>query len=207
MSAIEKRFIDEFVAAARRAGAFDLVRATSGNLSWRIDDDRVLLTATRSWMADLAPADVSVCSLASGDLLDGPRPSVEHRFHLGIMQARPAVRAVLHFQSPAATVLACTDASRIDFNATPEVPVLIGRIGFVPFLPPGSGELAAHVVETMKTHELALMQNHGQVAVGRDLADVLEKSIFFEFTCNVILRAGERLQPLSAAEVAGLAKA
>ena len=72
--------IQEFIKWARRAGAEQLSLCSSGNLSWRIDDDEVLVSATGSWLCDLKPEDVSVCRLSDEAVLNGVKPSREARF-------------------------------------------------------------------------------------------------------------------------------
>ena len=99
--------IDAFVAAAHKAGRYGLVTCSSGNLSRRVTADRLMLSASRSWLAELTPQQVAVCELSSGNVLNDVKPTVESVFHRGILKARPEVNVVLHFQSPYATAIAC----------------------------------------------------------------------------------------------------
>ncbi|NQT87060.1 class II aldolase/adducin family protein [bacterium] len=196
--------IDTFVAASRRAGAMGLARCSSGNLSWRIDDERMLVTASKSWMADLRPDQVVVCRVADCEPLAGGRPSIETRFHAGILRARPEMDVVLHFQSSAATTLACSDLAGIDLDVIIEMPFYIGPVAVVPYLPPGSEELADAVIAAMTDHDMSQLRNHGQVTVGRDLDDAIQRAVFFELACDIVLRAGDRIRPLDAEAVEGL---
>jgi len=197
MQHVPEGVIDEFVAAARRVAACGLVRCSSGNLSWRIDDERLLVTASGSWMADLTADQVALCRLADAAPLNDLRPSNESRFHAGILRQRPEMRVVLHCQSPCATAIACSDLEGIDFNVIIEVPHYIGPVAVVPYLPAGSAELAQAVVQAMTSHDMALLRNHGQVAVGSDFRDAIQRAAFFELACEVILRGGDRVRPLS----------
>ncbi len=189
--------IDEFIAASHRVASYGLVRCSSGNLSMRIDADCMLITASRSWMAHLTRGDVAVCRISDGEMLDGGTPSVETGFHAGILRERADANAVLHFQSPSATTLACCEPAQVDFHVIPEIAYYIGAIATVPYILPGSAELAEAVVQAMKGHDLAVMRNHGLVTAGASLADVIQKAAFFELACEVILRAGDQAQPLS----------
>jgi ribulose-5-phosphate 4-epimerase/fuculose-1-phosphate aldolase len=189
---------EAFAAAARRAGALRLMQCSSGNISCRIDAGRMLVKASRAWMADLTPQQVSLCSIADGARLDGPAPSVEIGFHAGILRSRSDVNVVLHFQTPAATTLACAHPESVNFFVIPEIPVYIGPIGIVPFLDPGSRPLADAVTQVMKTHNLAILKNHGMVTVGKSYDDAIQKAVFFELACDIILRGGRRIEPLPA---------
>ena len=197
--------IARFVETAHSTAAHGLLRCSSGNLSWRIDEQLFLVTATRSWLGTLTPAQVALCRIEDGAPVNGVKPSVEAGFHTGILRGRTDIRVVLHFQSPAATTFACRkDAAKVDFAIVPEVPYYIGSIAVVPYLPPGSPELARAVIPAMLKHNLALLRNHGLVTVGRDLDDALQKAVFFEFACQTLLAAGPQARLLTKSAVQAL---
>ena len=189
--------IAQFVETARRAAEYGLLSCSSGNLSLRLNDELCLVTATRSWLGKLTPEQVAICRVADGSSANGVKPSVEAGFHTGILRVRPDIRVVLHFQSPAATTFACRrDADTVNYAIIPEVPVYIGPIAVVPYLPPGSAELAQAIIPAMTGHNLALLRNHGLVTVGCSLDDALQKAAFFELACQILLAAGAQAQLL-----------
>jgi ribulose-5-phosphate 4-epimerase/fuculose-1-phosphate aldolase len=195
--------VEEFVSACQRAAAHGLMRCSSGNMSWRLDDDRFLVTASGSWMESITPDQVSVCCTADGSLLEGQPASVETGFHAGILCTRADVDVVLHFQSPCATTLGCTaDPSSIEYAVIPEVPVYIGPVASVPYILPGSPELAAAVIEAMQTHDLVVLAHHGQVTVARSLDHAIQNAVFFELACQIVLQGGEQVEPLPAGAIA-----
>ncbi len=196
--------IEEFVAACHRVGSYGLVRCSSGNLSMRIDADQMLITASRSWMAHLTREEIAICRISNGEPVSGGAPSVETGFHAGILRERADANTVLHFQSPSATTLACCDPEQVDFNVIPEIAYYIGPIATVPFILPGSADLAEAVVQAMKGHDLAVMRNHGLVTAGVSLADVIQKAAFFELACEVILRGSDGVRPLPDEAIADL---
>lgn len=187
---------DEFVTAAHEVAARGLSRCSSGNLSWRLDDGCMFVTRTRSWLGRLTADDIAVCAIEDGTPLTAVNPSVEVLFHAGIFRERPDVKVVLHYQSPCATTLACQKHLRANYNVIPEIPFYIGPIGHVPYLPPGSEELAAAVIEVMKGHDLAVMANHGQVTAAADFDQAVQNAEFFELACRIILAAGRDVTPL-----------
>lgn len=196
MEPIAQAVMADFVQASRRVAEYGLLKCSSGNMSYRLAGDRALVTATRSWLADLTPREVSLVCISDGSLLNDAKPSVETRFHLGILRQRPEVNVVLHFQSPAATTLACSHPERINFFVIPEIPYYIGPIAIVPFVDPGSAQLAEAVIPAMKTHNLAVLTSHGMVTIGKDYNEALQRAAFFELACEIILRGGEKVQPL-----------
>jgi len=197
VTTISDESVSTFVRACREAAARGLMRCSSGNLSWRVDAEHMLVTATRSWASRLTEDDVVLLRTADGTVLDGRKPTIEVAFHAGILRARPDIDVVMHFQTTYATTLACQEAERINYFVIPEIPVYMGPIGHVPYLTPGSQELADAVIETMRDHDLAIMANHGQVTVARDLDHAIQNAEFFELACQIIIESGDCLRPLT----------
>ena len=149
MKNVSDQSVSTFVRACREAAQRGLMRCSSGNLSWRVDPEHMLVTATRSWASRLTADDVVLMRTADGAVLEGRDPTIEVAFHAGILRARPDIDVVMHFQTTYATMLACQDTAHINFFVIPEIPVYIGPIGHVPFLTPGSQELADAVIDTI----------------------------------------------------------
>lgn len=198
--------IEEFVRQARRVGAAGLTICSSGNLSWHLpDSDEVLLSGTGSWVPELTPDRVSVCRLSDGTVLNGVRPSMESVFHMGVMRQRPEINVVLHFQSPYATAIACRSDRPSTLNFTAEMPLHVGEeIPVIPYLRPGSPELAEHVIEALRHHNSALMLKHGQVVCGETFDQAFERAMFFEMGCRIAVLNGNNVDPLTTNEVADL---
>ncbi len=196
--------MQEFIHAARRMAEYGLVLCGSGNLSWRLDNERMLITTSNSWMAHLSKENVAVCRIADCALLNGDKASKEVRFHAAILHDRPDIDVVLHFQSPHATTLACRLPQVENFFVIPEIPYYIGPVASVPYLTPGTPGLAEAVTSAIKKHDLAVLRNHGQVTVGKTFNGVIEKAMYFELACRIILDGGDGVKPLSSEAVADL---
>ena len=156
-----------FLECAHKTAAAGLLSCSSGNLSLRCkgqdNEDCALLSATGSWLGELREDQVALCRISDGTSLNGVHPTMEAGFHC--MKDKPA-----------------------DFNVTLEGPLYVGReVPVVPFLPPGSPELAAAVVEALTAHDIVLMSNHGQVACGPDFPDTFRRAVFFEMACRIIV--------------------
>jgi L-fuculose-phosphate aldolase len=134
-----------------------LVRGSEGNASARAGE---LVAISPSGLAyeTLRPVDVCLVSL-DGKLVEGPRPSVELPMHLAVLAARPDVGAIVHTHSPRAT-------------AKPTVPVAIGVSG--------TPELGAAVLEAAAGGNAVVIQDHGPVCFGRNLAEALERALALE---------------------------
>ncbi len=186
MFEVSNEKIQSFVAACHRVVDYGLVTCSSGNMSYRVNNELALLSASRSWLADITAEQVAVCHIDTGECVNGLTPTCESVFHLGILQRRPEHNVVLHFQSPYATMVACSK-KEYDFNVIIEVPVYIGTPSVVEYLPPGSGELADATIEAMSGSDMAILRNHGLVTVGRNYRDALQKASFFELACRIVV--------------------
>lgn len=203
---ITEQQIEQFLAAAHNVGERRLTRCSSGNLSWRLGDV-ALVSGTGSWVPELCKEQIAVCRIADGVSLNGVKPSMESTFHLGILRSRPDVNVVLHCQSIFATTVACMKNKPTNFNVTAELPCHCGsEIAMVPYFRPGSPELAQAVMEAMRNHDSVILEKHGQVFVGKDFNDAIEKAEFLEMACEIIVRSGMSYTTLTQDEIDDLDK-
>ena len=197
MTEVPEQTIQDFLGACHDIATRRLVRCSSGNLSMRLDAERLLITTSRSWMETASADDACVCRIADGTLVAGNAPSVEVGFHAGILRTRPHVNVVLHFQTPCATALASRDTQDVNYFVIPEIPYYIGPIARIDYRDPGSEELARAVTEAMLRHDMVTIANHGQVAAAADFTQAIQNAEFFELACEIIVHGRETLKPLT----------
>lgn len=189
---ITQEYIERFIEAAHRVGKERLQLCSSGNLSWRVEDSLALVSGTGSWLPRINKDNIAICDIATGMRVDGPKPSMESVFHLGVLRKRKDMNVVLHFQSEFATIVSCMKNKPKNFNVVAEVPCYCGKeIPVIPYFRPGSKELADAVTEALTNHDCVLMSKHGQAVCGKDFDDAFQKAVFLELACSIIVRAGE----------------
>ena len=136
---------DALIEAGRRLGARGLISASEGNLSLRLDADRLLITPSGRRKDELDRDDLVVIWLghATADAMSrsGLRPSSDLAIHLAVHAARPELGAVAHAHLPAS--MALTLAGEIpDPGALPETAHFIPRLPYLAYGVMGSDELA-----------------------------------------------------------------
>jgi L-fuculose-phosphate aldolase len=144
-----------------------LVVGTSGNVSVRTPDDRILITPSGLPYEEMKPEDVAVVDM-EGNLVSGPlAPSVETPMHLGIYAARPEAKSIVHTHARYSTILACMGLE------IPPVHYMLaelsdeGRIPVADYAVYGSRELAENASRALgDSHRACLLRNHGTIAVG-----------------------------------------
>ena len=181
------------VQAGRRLRAAGLVLATEGNLSTRLGEDRILVSPAGRRKDELDAGDLVVVSLAEDDRESRPsgRPSSDLAIHRAIYEARGELRAIAHAHPPAA--LALTLAGELpDPSSLPETALLLPRLPFVPFAPPGSERLAAAIASAFGSPDdiaglpgAVLLERHGAVAVGETIDEAVDRLELVDLLCRV----------------------
>jgi len=161
----------------------------------------LLISQTGSWLPYLSKDQVSISRLKDGTIINNVNPSMDSGFHFGIMHQRKDVHVIMHFQSLYATTMACLPEPPTNFNVINEIPMYVGKIAMLPYICPGSPELGLKVTESMKTHDLVVLQNHGQVVVGKSFDDVIQKALFFELACGIIMRSQDQAVRLNEEQI------
>jgi L-fuculose-phosphate aldolase len=191
--------VAELIAFGKAVVDSGLLASTCGNVSLRVDENRMALSASGSSLGALRPEDVVLVSLRDGHAEGEGRPSMENSLHRRVYLARSKVHAIVHCQSRAATLLACTPSPPRNLDFFPEVPAYVRAHAYVPWAMPGSELLAASVAAAFSDPEVTIVQmrNHGQVIVGGTWPKAVRRGVFFEMACWMASQ-GLGVQPLPA---------
>lgn len=183
---------DAILEAGRRLGRRGLIAAGEGNLSVRLDRDRLLVTPSGRRKDELAADDLVVVWLGHPDRDDrsrnGDPPTSDLAIHLAAYEARPDIRAYAHAHLPAAMALTLA-GERPDPAVLPETSILLPRLPFVAFGVPGSDELAARVAAALAGEAdprptAVLLERHGAIAVGDSPAQAVDRLELVEVLCR-----------------------
>jgi len=177
--------LQELILFGQKASEAGLMDSTCGNASIRHGAEHMAISGSGSALAKLAPEDVCIVSLEDGSRVSGPPPSMESELHRQCYRARPAIGAILHCQSRAATLLACRVDPPQSLDFIPEVSAYVRAHAYVPFALPGSDDLARGVGDALADPDVTVIQmvNHGQVVVGATAGKVVRRATFFELAC------------------------
>lgn len=172
------------------------VTATDGNVSMRISENEILTTPTSICKGWITEDDLVIVNM-NGELLHGTRKvSTEIQMHLFIYKHRHDIHAVVHAHPPYATGFAVAGKALVEC-VLPEVVVGIGPIPLAKYATPSTNEVCESLIPFIKDHSVILMQNHGVVAMGKDLWDAYFKIEKTEHAAKIIAIArmlgGERV--------------
>ena len=187
-----------------RAGRFFFERgwvpATAGNFSARLDDERLVITASGRHKGELDADSFLVINIKGEVLTPDRRPSAETALHLQMYRRDPTVGSVLHTHSRPATLLSrlCPEGVVLEgyevLKAFPGVDTHETRM-VVPVFPNDQDvpRLAARVEAFMSEHPVVhgyLIAGHGLYTWGRSVAEARRQVEAFEFLleCELEMR-------------------
>ncbi len=180
----------QLVAAARRLTARGLMPGPSGNLSARLDAERVVIVPSGVPKAALQPEELLVVDL-EGRVLEGRhdlKPTSEWPMHLEAYRRRSDIGAVVHTHPAAAVALTLADI-RLDEPVLPEAVLLLGAVPTAPYATPSTPENREAIAGLIGRHNVILLARHGALAVGRTLPEAVQRMEVLEHTAQTLLWA------------------
>ena len=201
----EERLRADIVEIGRRLHERGYVASNDGNISVRLEGERLLTTPTGVSKGFMTP-DMMVTTDMSGQKLAGDRnPSSEILMHLAVYENRPEIVAVVHAHPPTSPGFAAAGVP-LDKAVLAEVVTTLGSIPIADYGTPSTNELADAVREHIRAHDGLLLANHGALTVADALFPAYYKMETIEHFAKISLVArqlgGERL--LSREEVSRL---
>ncbi len=165
----EKIVKDRMVQVGKRIYSTGLAVAKSGNISARLDDETMLITATGTFLGDLGHADIVSVDIETGKTSADKRPSSELPLHSLVYKNFPA-KIVIHCHAPLINGYFAVNASLKAL--TFETKFYLGEVPVVEQDTPTVTKPEL-VVEALKNNNLAVLKNHGVVAIGDTFEDAL----------------------------------
>ncbi len=165
-----------------------LTTTSGGNISCRLPDGNVAITASQSDKANQQAETVGVVTPDGKSLTPELKLSIETGLHLAVYRVRPDVGAIVHAHPVTATFFTATDEP-IDMHLTAEAYAVAGETVRIPYALMGTPELAALVAEKMRDCDCGLMDNHGVITVGKNLLSAFDKMELLECAAKQTLMA------------------
>jgi len=165
-----------------------MVAANDGNVSVRLDAERVLCTPTGVSKGALREDLLAIVSL-DGEVLDagtGRGPSSETPMHLRVYRVDPGVGAVVHAHPPHATAFAVRgDAVATDLLA--ESVITLPELPLAPYATPSTAGVADSVEPFVLSHRACLLEHHGALSWGAELEEAYLTMERIEYLAQVTM--------------------
>lgn len=175
----ERKLSNEMIEAGKRLYDLRLIAASSGNLSARIDEKNILVTATATELGNLKYQDIIKVNLHKEEDLKNKQLTTEFPLHRMIYENLPA-QVVIHCHP------ALTNAY---FSVYSDLKVLTFEsrlhLGNIPVVEQDTPAVTKPelVVTALKTNNLVVLKNHGAVSIGNtfpeafNLIETLEEAV------------------------------
>ena len=180
----------------------EVVVANDGNVSCRLPNGNILITASGVLKGFMSPDEIIECD-ALGNALDGRRVTTEVKMHVAAYDVRPDISAVVHGHPIFAVAFSLAGLS-LEACAIPEIIVTMGTIPTAPYATPSTYDLPETLAKHLASGDAVIMERHGVVTVGSDLFDAFKKMEMVEHTAKIMHAAhtlSGRVEPLSRQQV------
>jgi L-fuculose-phosphate aldolase len=167
------------IGACLEMNAAGINQGTSGNISVRAGD-HMLITPSGVPYDQMAPEMLVKMPLDGSAAPAGQlKPSTEWPFHLAVLQAKPAVNAVVHAHPVYCSALA------MNRQAIPACHYMVAAFGgsdvpVADYALFGSRQLSENITRALQTRSACLMANHGAVTTGESLPRALWRMVELE---------------------------
>jgi ribulose-5-phosphate 4-epimerase/fuculose-1-phosphate aldolase len=180
----------ELIEAGKYMIDHQLAWGTSGNLSVRLDERNMLITASGTKMANLSEDDFVEWNIQTSVAAGVRKASKETPMHSGIYANRPDAQAILHSSPFYTTLFACSN-EKIISELFIETMYYLEDIAYADYYHPGTIELGQAIAEQSLAANIVMMRNHGVVVFDDSISDALMRLETLEMACRMILKAKE----------------
>ena len=167
-----------------------MTTTSGGNLSILDENGDIWITPAGIDKGSLTPKDI-MCVKADGTIIGPHKPSSEYPFHRALYKMRPGLHSVIHAHPPGLVTFSITHQVP-DTSILPQALGVCRPVGFAPYALPGSellGEKIAGEFAKNPDYKAVIMENHGVVLMGEDIADAYQRFETLELCARTILNA------------------
>src|SRR5258706_10258025 len=164
----ERKHREEIVRYGRMLHERGFVAAMDGNLSVRLDDERILVTPTCVSKGAMKARDMVIVDREGTRVAGRRNVTSEIGMHVLIYRMRPDIQAIVHAHPPTATGFAAAGMALTE----PLVCEVVHGLGWLPLArygTPGTSELAKTLEPDVPHHDAILMSDPGVVAYGHSI--------------------------------------
>jgi L-fuculose-phosphate aldolase len=168
----------------------------SGNISARLDSERILATPSGLAKGFLQPDQLIVIDLEGNKVGPGTeanqnlRPTTELLMHLECYRQRPDVFGVVHAHPPTAVALTIAGVS-LRTCVIPEAVVVLGLVPTAAYSTPSSVENRDAIRVLINQHDAIMLAYHGSLTVATDVWQAYLKLETLEHTAKILHKTAQ----------------
>ncbi len=164
----EREYAADIVQVGKLVFQKGWVAANDGNISIRLDDERIMCTPTGISKGMMHVDDIIIVDYAGEKISGRLAGTSEIKMHLKIYELREDVNSVVHAHPPTATGFAAAGRA-LDTALLPEVVIGLGCVPLAGYGLPGTDALTEPMLPLIPKYDALLLGNHGAVSYGQDV--------------------------------------
>ena len=152
------------------------VDGASGNISARLDSERILTTPSGLAKGFMSPDQIIAVDM-NGNRVDPTnttnqhlRPTSEIVMHLECYRQRPDIQGVIHAH-PTTSIALTISGHNFAECLIPEMVMLLGIVPILPYSSPASDESREAIATAIRQHDVLMLSYHGSLTVAKSLWD------------------------------------
>jgi L-fuculose-phosphate aldolase len=179
---------EEICDIGRRLYHRGFAAANDGNISCRIDENRIVCTPTGISKGFMKPDDLCVVDMEANQIAGHRKMTSEIRQHITIMKHRSDIKAVVHCHPPHATAFGMAREA-IPQYLMPEAEINLGTVPIAKYTLPGGQEFADAILPFVHKSDIIIQANHGTVSYGATVEQAYFLVETLDAYCNIVLLA------------------
>ncbi|MEA4895801.1 MAG: class II aldolase/adducin family protein [Oscillospiraceae bacterium] len=166
-----------------------LTVGTWGNISARNPENELIYLTPSGMPYDIITEDDIVVMNSKMEVVEGKRkPTIEFGMHIGILNARPELNAVVHTHPIYSQIFACLNEDIPPINDE-AAQAMAGPVRCAEYALPGTEELARNVVKALGDGYACLLANHGALCAGPDMDNAFHVCTVLEMISQIYYMA------------------
>ena len=164
----EREYREDICQVGRLVFQKGWVAANDGNITIRLDAERILATPTGVCKGLMQPDDLIIVDMKGNKISGRAERTSEIAMHTTVYGLRPDIKAVVHAHPPVATGFA-TAGRQLNLALLPEVIIGLGCVPLAAYGLPGTDALTEPMLPLIPKYDALMMANHGAVCYGEDV--------------------------------------
>lgn len=188
-----RKIAEDICEIGRRMYNRGLAASNDGNISVKVDDNKILISPTMTSKGFMNPEDIVLIDM-EGNVLEGSkRPSSEFLLHTTVYKNRNDIKSVVHAHPVTVCAFAITGRN-VTMKYMPEAVMSLGEFYVADYAKPGTNKLAESIMPYVK-YNGCILSNHGAVTWADDLFKAYYLMEQLEFYCKTCVLAEQIGKP------------
>ena len=174
-----ENYKQEVINAGIKLDKYGLIALSGGNITWRMNENHLLITPSGMIYEDMSTDDVLVID-NEGNVIEGNRKmSVDSRALLYILNNRKDLGCVIHTHQPYATGVGLV-CDELPCNLTTLANAAHGAVKVVPYVSAACEQMGIDAINYLGDQLAVILKHHGVIGVGKDLNQALRSVVYLE---------------------------